>query len=231
LFSQQCEAELANGLKFTKLDVVCEGYSNPDDPRITQGSCGLEYQLGGVPQQPQQPSYQQHQHYQQPQYTSQYYQDAAKQKAQDYSQYAQQYYNQMHHKSKGLFGTLWSLFTSIFGSVLRGFSWLTLIVLSVLAFAVVRSCTKSVAPSTRHSSARPRPYASHHDDASAPPPNYYEGASSHYNGGKTSSSYFERPNVRSAGVGAAPSSGLFGGWGNSLATGALGYRALPKRWQ
>ena len=41
----RCEADLANHLKFGKLDVSCEGYEYPEDPNILAGSCGLSYTL------------------------------------------------------------------------------------------------------------------------------------------------------------------------------------------
>lgn len=43
----KCDAELPAGVKFGRLSVSCEGYEYPDDPYITAGSCGLEYELLG----------------------------------------------------------------------------------------------------------------------------------------------------------------------------------------
>jgi len=43
-----CEAEMANGISFDNIKVVCEGYDYPDDPFILAGSCGLEYTLKKV---------------------------------------------------------------------------------------------------------------------------------------------------------------------------------------
>ena len=40
-----CQATLSEGIKFTRLDVTCEGYDYPDDPYILKGSCGLSYSL------------------------------------------------------------------------------------------------------------------------------------------------------------------------------------------
>jgi hypothetical protein len=43
----RCEAEMAPSLRFGSLDVSCEGYSDPDDPFVLAGSCGLTYELLG----------------------------------------------------------------------------------------------------------------------------------------------------------------------------------------
>jgi len=41
----KCESEMPTNIRFGKLQVICEGYTYPDDPYILQGSCGLEYEL------------------------------------------------------------------------------------------------------------------------------------------------------------------------------------------
>jgi len=41
----KCEADLDSSVRFGETTVSCEGYSNPDDPYILKGSCGLEYSL------------------------------------------------------------------------------------------------------------------------------------------------------------------------------------------
>eukprot|EP01117_Protostelium_nocturnum_P009648 TRINITY_DN3449_c0_g1_i1.p1 TRINITY_DN3449_c0_g1~~TRINITY_DN3449_c0_g1_i1.p1 ORF type:complete len:323 (+),score=94.89 TRINITY_DN3449_c0_g1_i1:322-1290(+) len=41
----KCEADLDKGVKFGKTVVSCEGYTNPNDPYVLKGSCGLEYSL------------------------------------------------------------------------------------------------------------------------------------------------------------------------------------------
>jgi len=46
----KCEADLDSSVKFGETIVNCEGYSNPDDPYILKGSCGLEYNLEYTPQ-------------------------------------------------------------------------------------------------------------------------------------------------------------------------------------
>lgn len=46
----KCEADLDSSVKFGETIVNCEGYSNPDDPYILRGSCGLEYNLDYTPQ-------------------------------------------------------------------------------------------------------------------------------------------------------------------------------------
>ncbi|KAL7626759.1 hypothetical protein AAE478_003533 [Parahypoxylon ruwenzoriense] len=40
-----CVAPLPPELKLGSTDVVCEGYSGPDDPYVLKGSCGVEYRL------------------------------------------------------------------------------------------------------------------------------------------------------------------------------------------
>ncbi|OLN96722.1 Store-operated calcium entry-associated regulatory factor [Colletotrichum chlorophyti] len=40
-----CVASLPEELKLGSTDVICEGYSSPDDPYILRGSCGVEYRL------------------------------------------------------------------------------------------------------------------------------------------------------------------------------------------
>ncbi|KAI1463331.1 DUF1183-domain-containing protein [Daldinia caldariorum] len=40
-----CTASLPPELKLASTDVVCEGYSSPDDPYVLKGSCGVEYRL------------------------------------------------------------------------------------------------------------------------------------------------------------------------------------------
>lgn len=38
-----CVASLPEELKLGGTDVICEGYSSPDDPYVLKGSCGVEY--------------------------------------------------------------------------------------------------------------------------------------------------------------------------------------------
>jgi hypothetical protein len=40
-----CKASLPPEFKLGSTDVICEGYSNPDDPFVLKGSCGVEYRL------------------------------------------------------------------------------------------------------------------------------------------------------------------------------------------
>ena len=40
-----CKATLPSTLKLGSTDVICEGYSSPDDPYVLKGSCGVEYRL------------------------------------------------------------------------------------------------------------------------------------------------------------------------------------------
>ncbi|KAH7170463.1 hypothetical protein EDB81DRAFT_775570 [Dactylonectria macrodidyma] len=40
-----CSASLPEELKLGSTDVICEGYSSPDDQYILKGSCGVEYRL------------------------------------------------------------------------------------------------------------------------------------------------------------------------------------------
>ncbi|KAF5020679.1 hypothetical protein F66182_7293 [Fusarium sp. NRRL 66182] len=40
-----CTASLPEELKLGTTDVICEGYSSPDDPYVLKGSCGVEYRL------------------------------------------------------------------------------------------------------------------------------------------------------------------------------------------
>jgi hypothetical protein len=40
-----CTASLPSTLKLGSTDVICEGYSSPDDPYMLRGSCGVEYRL------------------------------------------------------------------------------------------------------------------------------------------------------------------------------------------
>ncbi|EQK99727.1 hypothetical protein OCS_04557 [Ophiocordyceps sinensis CO18] len=40
-----CSASLPEELRLGSTDVVCEGYSSPDDPFVLKGSCGVEYRL------------------------------------------------------------------------------------------------------------------------------------------------------------------------------------------
>jgi hypothetical protein len=40
-----CTATLADDVRFTRMDVSCEGFDNPNDPYILEGSCGLSYSL------------------------------------------------------------------------------------------------------------------------------------------------------------------------------------------
>ncbi|EGC28333.1 hypothetical protein DICPUDRAFT_160311 [Dictyostelium purpureum] len=41
----RCDANLDTSVKLGKIDVSCEGFSYPDDPYITAGSCGVFYEL------------------------------------------------------------------------------------------------------------------------------------------------------------------------------------------
>lgn len=40
-----CTASLPEELKLGGTEVICEGYSSPDDPYVLKGSCGVEYRL------------------------------------------------------------------------------------------------------------------------------------------------------------------------------------------
>lgn len=40
-----CTASLPADLKLGSTEVICEGYSSPDDPYVLSGSCGVEYRL------------------------------------------------------------------------------------------------------------------------------------------------------------------------------------------
>ncbi|KAI1364716.1 hypothetical protein F5Y08DRAFT_201042 [Xylaria arbuscula] len=40
-----CAASLPPELKLGSTDVICEGYSSPDDPYVLRGSCGVEYRV------------------------------------------------------------------------------------------------------------------------------------------------------------------------------------------
>ncbi|KKY39271.1 hypothetical protein UCDDA912_g00691 [Diaporthe ampelina] len=40
-----CNASLPPELKLGSTDVICEGYSSPDDPYVLKGSCAVEYRL------------------------------------------------------------------------------------------------------------------------------------------------------------------------------------------
>ena len=44
-YKRKCTANLPNNYRFAKTQVLCEGYSYPDDPYVTAGSCGVEYSL------------------------------------------------------------------------------------------------------------------------------------------------------------------------------------------
>ena len=41
--------DMPAGVRFGRVSVLCEGYDYPDDPYVTEGSCGLEYSLLGTP--------------------------------------------------------------------------------------------------------------------------------------------------------------------------------------
>ena len=41
----ECKADLEGGVRFGRVEVVCEGYDYPEDDFILAGSCGLEYSL------------------------------------------------------------------------------------------------------------------------------------------------------------------------------------------
>lgn len=40
-----CQASLPPEFKLGSTDVICEGYSSPEDPYVLKGSCGVEYRL------------------------------------------------------------------------------------------------------------------------------------------------------------------------------------------
>ncbi|KAH0494294.1 hypothetical protein TgHK011_000919 [Trichoderma gracile] len=40
-----CTASLPEEFKLGSTEVICEGYSSPDDPYVLKGSCGVEYRL------------------------------------------------------------------------------------------------------------------------------------------------------------------------------------------
>lgn len=44
----RCSAKTPEGMAFGKTDVICEGFSYPDDPYILEGSCSLEYELNPI---------------------------------------------------------------------------------------------------------------------------------------------------------------------------------------
>ncbi|XP_041466662.1 store-operated calcium entry-associated regulatory factor-like [Lytechinus variegatus] len=41
----ECKTDMDNAYRFGQIEVICEGYSSPDDEYILKGSCGLEYTL------------------------------------------------------------------------------------------------------------------------------------------------------------------------------------------
>lgn len=41
----ECKTDMDNAYRFGRIEVSCEGYSNPTDAYILKGSCGLEYTL------------------------------------------------------------------------------------------------------------------------------------------------------------------------------------------
>lgn len=41
----KCGAEMDDKFRFGSIEVNCEGHSHPEDPYITKGSCGLEYEF------------------------------------------------------------------------------------------------------------------------------------------------------------------------------------------
>ncbi|XP_068448091.1 store-operated calcium entry-associated regulatory factor isoform X2 [Clinocottus analis] len=41
----ECKSDMDNAYRFGRIEVSCEGYSNPADALILKGSCGLEYTL------------------------------------------------------------------------------------------------------------------------------------------------------------------------------------------
>ena len=51
----QCSAELPTGVTLRNADVICEGYSSPEDPSIRTDSCSLEYTLDDRRSYPQPP--------------------------------------------------------------------------------------------------------------------------------------------------------------------------------
>lgn len=44
-----CAATLPEELRLGSTDVICEGYSGPDDPYVLKGSCGVEYRVALTP--------------------------------------------------------------------------------------------------------------------------------------------------------------------------------------
>jgi hypothetical protein len=44
-YNWKCESVLPKNIRLGRTEVVCEGFSNPVDPYILKGSCGLEYTL------------------------------------------------------------------------------------------------------------------------------------------------------------------------------------------
>ncbi|KAL1408511.1 OPT superfamily [Vanrija albida] len=48
----KCEADLAEGVRFGPLEVVCEGWARAGDTNVLAGSCSLEYELVGAPRHP-----------------------------------------------------------------------------------------------------------------------------------------------------------------------------------
>ena len=45
LFQWECKADMDNAFRFGNIEVVCEGYSYPEDPYILKGSCGVSANL------------------------------------------------------------------------------------------------------------------------------------------------------------------------------------------
>lgn len=44
-----CSATLPEEVRLGSTDVICEGYSGPDDPYVLKGSCGVEYRVALTP--------------------------------------------------------------------------------------------------------------------------------------------------------------------------------------
>lgn len=44
-FNWKCHAEISDRVRFSHVEVICEGYDYPEDDYILLGSCGLEFTL------------------------------------------------------------------------------------------------------------------------------------------------------------------------------------------
>lgn len=93
----KCESDLDSGIRFGKVEVICEGFDYPDDPYILRGSCGLEYTLEYT-NQGRQKQQQQQQHHQ-------------------YNSHHNYNYDSTSHKSSGGFGLKTILMLGIVGFI------------------------------------------------------------------------------------------------------------------